>query len=127
MSSLLVQGGLIAIFTMIAFHSGLNTGDKMLASTMAFSTLTMARLFHGFNCRSEQSIFKIGFKSNMASVYAFLIGIVLLLLVLFVPFASKLFEVSMLNMTQIITIFVLALVPTVIIQIGKIIKNIMDR
>jgi len=123
MGSLLLQGGLIAICTMIAFHVGLGSGDKMLASTMAFATLTMARLFHGFNCRSEQSIFKIGFKSNMASVYAFLAGVVLLLLVLFVPFASKLFEISMLDTSQVVTIFALALAPTIVIQIGKIIKR----
>ena len=64
---LLVQGGLIAVSTMIAFYSGLNAGDAALASTMAFATLTAARLFHGFNCRSAHSIFRIGFKSNPSS------------------------------------------------------------
>ena len=123
MLSLIMQGGLIAICTMIAFHIGLGSGDKMLASTMAFATLTMARLFHGFNCRSEQSIFKIGFKSNMASVYAFVTGVVLLLLVLFVPFLGKLFEVSTLSMAHILSIFGLALAPTVITQIIRLIKK----
>lgn len=122
-TQILLQGGLIAICTMIAFHSGLCSGDKLLASTMAFATLTLARLFHGFNCRSEQSVFKIGFKSNMASVYAFAAGVVLLLLVLFIPFLRSLFEVSALSLTQIITIFGLALAPTVITQVGRIIKN----
>lgn len=116
---LFVQGGLIAICTMIAFHLGLNAGDSALASTMAFSTLTLARLFHGFNCRSEQSIFKIGFKSNMASVGAFFAGIVLLLLVLFVPFLSNLFEVSPMSGAQIGTMVGLAFLPTVVIQLWR--------
>ena len=120
---LFVQGGLIAICTMIAFHIGLNAGDEALASTMAFATLTLARLFHGFNCRSELSIFKIGFKSNMASVGAFVAGIVLLLLVLFVPFLSRLFAVSALTSVQIATIFGLAFIPTVLIQLFRVIKN----
>ena len=120
---LLAQGGLIAICTMIAFHIGLNAGDEALASTMAFATLTLARLFHGFNCRSELSIFKIGFKSNMASVGAFVAGIVLLLLVLFVPFLSRLFAVSVLTGVQIATIFGLAFIPTVVIQLFRVIKN----
>lgn len=120
---LLAQGGLIAICTMIAFHIGLNAGDEALASTMAFATLTLARLFHGFNCRSELSIFKIGFKCNMASVGAFVAGIVLLLLVLFVPFLSRLFAVSVLTGVQIATIFGLAFIPTVVIQLFRVIKN----
>lgn len=123
MLSLLLQGSLIAICTLIAFHIGLNAGNEKLASTMAFATLTMARLFHGFNCRSEQSIFKIGFKSNMASVYAFMAGVALLLLVLFVPFLGGLFEVAALNSSQIAAIFGLSLTPTVVIQILKLIKK----
>ena len=123
MAELLVQGGLIAICTMTAFHMGLNAGDEALASTMAFATLTMARLFHGFNCRSEQSIFKIGFKSNIASVGAFAAGIVLLLLVLFVPFLRRLFEVSVLSLSQIGIIVGLAFIPTALIQIFRILKK----
>ncbi len=120
---LLVQGGLIAVCTMTAFHMGLSAGDEALASTMAFATLTLARLFHGFNCRSEQSIFKIGFKSNMASVGAFAAGIVFLLLVLFVPFLSRLFAVSALSMAQVGTIFGLAIIPTVVIQLARVIRK----
>lgn len=120
---LLVQGGLIAICTMTAFHLGLANGNETLASTMAFATLTAARLFHGFNCRSERSIFKIGFRSNMASVWAFLAGIILLVLVLFVPFLSGLFAVASLTGIQIAQIFGLALVPTILIQLFKMIRN----
>ncbi len=123
MFQLLLQGGLIAISTMIAFHIGLNTGNEVLASTMAFATLTLARLFHGFNCRSEQSIFKIGFRSNMASVAAFAVGVLFLSLVLFVPFLQRLFEVSTLSISQVITILGLSLAPTVLIQLGKLIKK----
>lgn len=117
------QGGLIAICTMTAFHIGLHTGDEMLASTMAFATLTMARLFHGFNCRSEQSIFKIGFKGNMASVGAFAAGIVFLVLVLCVPVLRKLFEVAALSLPQLGMILGLAILPTIVIQVGRVIKR----
>ena len=123
MIQLLVQGGLIAVCTMTAFHIGLNSGDKALASTMAFATLTLARLFHGFNCRSEQSIFKIGFKSNLASVGAFAAGIVFLLLVLFVPFLSRLFAVSALSAAQFGMIVGLAFIPTALIQLSRIVKK----
>ena len=54
---ILLQGALIAVCTMTAYHTGLATGSEAAASTMAFSTLTLARLFHGFNCRSH-SVFE---------------------------------------------------------------------
>ena len=62
---ILLQGALIAVCTMTAYHTGLATGSEAAASTMAFSTLTLARLFHGFNCRSSHSVFKIGLMSNL--------------------------------------------------------------
>ncbi|WP_394527398.1 cation-translocating P-type ATPase [Lacrimispora sp. JR3] len=119
---LLLQGALIAAGTMTAFHIGLKTGSSATASTMAFCTLTLSRLFHGFNCRSKYSIFKIGFSSNWYSLGAFLAGVVLLSLVMFVPFLSRLFSVTALNGSQIAVIYGLAVIPTIIIQMAKVIK-----
>lgn len=114
------QGGLIAIVTLIAFYIGLQV-NAATASTMAFATLTLARLFHGFNCRSSHSIFKVGFTSNIYSVGAFFLGVFLLAFVLFVPFMHSLFSVETLNAVQIGFIGLLAVIPTVIIQIIKVV------
>ena len=73
-----LQGLLIAIVTMAAFYLGYQGGDAALASTMAFATLTLARLFHGFNCRGAEPIFRLKFSTNPYSVWAFLAGVVLL-------------------------------------------------
>ncbi len=120
---LLLQGALIAACTMTAFHIGLRTGSSATASTMAFCTLTLSRLFHGFNCRSKYSIFKIGFSTNWYSLGAFFAGVILLSLVMFVPLLSRLFSVTALNGTQIALIYGLAVIPTILIQMAKIIKN----
>lgn len=120
---LFVQGGLIAVSTMAAFYIGLNAGGAAMASTMAFATLTAARLFHGFNCRSTHSIFRIGFSGNWYSLGAFAVGMVLLNLVLFVPVLQRLFSVTPLSMGLYGCIFALAAVPTVIIQIVKVIRE----
>lgn len=122
MTALFVQGGLIAVCTMIAFYIGLST-DSATASSMAFATLTLARLFHGFNCRSRHSIFKIGLVSNIYSVGAFFGGVLLLALVIFVPVMRTLFTVSPLSGYQIGMIALLAFIPTVIIQLYKVIKE----
>lgn len=109
------QGALIAIVVIIAFFDG-NRVNAATASTMAFATLTLARLFHGFNCRTERSILKSGFTTNIYSIGAFVLGVLLLAIVLFVPALHGLFSVQELLPDQIITIFCLAIIPTVIIQ-----------
>lgn len=123
MMKLFLQGGLIAVCTMTAFHLGLNQGGAAVASTMAFCTLTLARLFHGFNYRSSHSIFRIGFSGNWYSLGAFLAGVVLLSLVMFVPFLEKLFSVTALTGGQIGLVYLLAVIPTVIIQMTKVIRE----
>ena len=123
MAALFLQGGFIAVCTMTAFHIGLDSGDKMTASTMAFATLTLARLFHGFNCRSSHSMFKVGLLSNVYSLGAFAAGVLLLALVLFVPVLRRMFSVAALSGGQLGMIVILALIPTIIIQILKLIRE----
>ena len=123
MMKLILQGGLIAVCTMTAFHLGLNQGGAAVASTMAFCTLTLARLFHGFNCRSSHSIFRIGFSGNWYSLGAFLAGVALLSLVMFVPFLERLFSVAPLTGSQIGLVYLLAVIPTVVIQLTKIVRE----
>ena len=115
-------GGLISVSTLTAFYIGLGT-DSGLASTMAFAVLTQARLFHGFNCRSDKSLAAIGIKSNMWSVGAFVLGTLLLMLALMLPVLRPFMEVSALDMTHIGYIAVLSVIPTVIIQIIRLIRG----
>lgn len=122
MAKMLSEGLLIAVVTMTAFHLGLPESSAK-ATTMAFATLTLARLFHGFNCRSEESMFKIGIRSNRYSVYAFLAGVAFLSAVLFIPGLHSLFSVVILGAADVLKIAGLAFAPTVIIQIIKIIQD----
>ena len=118
-----VQGAIIAVASMTAFYLGNATGGPGMASTMAFSTLTLARLFHGFNCRGNESIFRLGFRSNPFSLLAFLGGVILLGLVLCVPVLERLFEVTPLAGYQLIQIVLLALAPTIIIQLKRLVQG----
>ena len=122
-----IEGLLIGIFTIIAFYLGNPTKTPLTASTMAFATLCLARLFHGFNCRGKGSIFKLGVFSNKYVWYAFGIGLVLLNAVLFIPGLQSLFEVEDLMIGQYITIYVLAFIPTLIIQFTKVIGEIIEN
>ena len=121
------EGLLIAIFTIIAFHIGLSTGNKEIASTMAFSTLCLARLFHGFNCRGKKSVFSLGVFSNKFSWYAFGTGLIFLNAVLFIPPLQNLFQVASLSSSLVLAIYLLAFFPTLVIQVYKVFAKDSDR
>lgn len=116
------QGVLIAIATMIAYFIGLQQ-NWMIATTMAFSTLCLARLFHGFNCRSLHSLYRIGLFSNMYSIAAFLIGFFFLTCILMIPALHSLFSVTTISFQQLFTIYGLALAPSIVIQAVKMARH----
>lgn len=121
-TTMFVEGLLIALASMTAFHIGLSISTAT-ASTMAFAVLTLARLFHGFNCRSEASIFKLGLRSNKYSLYAFFGGVALLALVLLLPPLHSVFCVTTLSATAVLQIVGLAFAPTVLIQLWKVLRH----
>lgn len=121
-SQVTIQGILISIAVIAAFLIGLKDSPAA-ATTMAFSTLTFARLLHGFNCRSQHSIFKIGFKNNWYSLAAFALGTALLALILLVPGLHSLFAVEPLSGQELLLIAGLALIPTILIQAVKMIRH----
>ena len=112
------EGIVIAICTMCAYLTGLK-GDPLTASTMAFATICLARLLHGFNCRSSQPLSKIGFFTNRSSIIAFIIGFALLHFILFVPAMHGLFMIHTISINQLLVIYGFALLPTIIIQAKK--------
>ena len=123
MFKILWQGALIAVASMTAFYLGLSAGGAAMASTMAFATLTLARLFHGFNCRGTESIFKLGLGSNKYSLMAFAGGVVLLVAVLLIPVLESLFAVTALSGIQYLQILGLAFAPTLLIQLSRVIRG----
>ena len=123
LTGIFLQGGLIAVCTMAAFHLGLETGGAGTASTMAFATLTLARLFHGFNCRSRHSILRLGLFSNLWSVMAFEAGVLLLAAVIFLPGLQVLFAVADLSLQQMLTVLAFAFIPTAVIQAAKTLRE----
>lgn len=121
------QGLLIAIPTMLAFFIGMNDAGLPLAMTMAFATLSLARLFHGFNCRGGESIFKLGLLSNRTALLAFGAGVVLLAAVLFIPVLHPLLMVADVTLSNAGIIAALAFVPTLLIQTFRVIRETVRR
>lgn len=118
------EGFCIGLMTMLAFLIGYRGGDTVLASTMAFGTLCTGRLVHGFNCKSDRPMmFSKKLWNNIYLIGAFLIGFVLITSVLTIPALQNVFKVVPLNMTQLFTVYGLALLNLPVIQLLKWIRK----
>ncbi|MGL5615149.1 MAG: cation-translocating P-type ATPase [Sarcina sp.] len=121
--SVLFEGFVIALCTMIAFHLGLKV-NAATASTMAFATLCLGRLVHGFTSKTNGVLTAKEFISNKFSWYAFIIGFILLNAVLLIPFLKVPFQVVTLSVSNLLMIYLLSIAPLIIIQIARAIKKV---
>ncbi|MGI6069503.1 MAG: calcium-translocating P-type ATPase, PMCA-type [Blautia sp.] len=114
------EGFVIGLMTLIAFLIGYRGGNTLLASTMAFGTLCLSRLVHGYNCKSKWPIwFRKGFFNNKYMQGAFAAGFLLITAVLMVPALHSFFQVQTLAWTQLLTVYGLALVNLPVVQLLK--------
>ena len=116
---IILQGALIGAATLGAFYIGLGNEGNYGAMTMAFATLCLARLWHGFNSRGKESIFALGLFTNMAVVGAWFAGACLLGAVLFIPVLRNPFTIDPLRTIDVFYVVGLSLIPTIIIQMAK--------
>ena len=121
------QGILVAALTLISYALGyyvIDHGNGVLATTMAFVTLSMAEIFHAFNMRSlTGSIFKMKYQNKWLWGAGILSGLLTTLLVTIEPIAN-LFSLQSLD----IGTYALAItIAFIIIPIVEIVKLIVRR
>ena len=118
------EGLCIGTTTTIAFLVGNMQSGALAGSTMAFGTLCMARLIHGFNCKSEKPVlFTKKFFNNLYLIGAFVLGMVLINGVLLIPALSGVFKVASLGSSQLLLMYALAFINLPFIQIIKWIRG----
>lgn len=123
LTNICVEGIVIGVMTMIAFYVGFLRNAEV-ASTMAFSTLCLSRLVHGFNCKSDKPVwFTKKMWNNKSMIGAFFVGFVLLNAVLLVPALQGIFAVAPLTIAELLTVYGLSLGTFVIVQILKMIRK----
>ena len=124
LTSVATEGLVIALAVIAAFHIGLANGGAAVGSTMAFATLCLSRLFHGFNCKDARPVlFTRTFWNNKYLLGAFAVGAALLAAVLLVPFLKPLFQVAQLSLGLIGVIVGLSLGSMLVIQLLKLIRR----
>lgn len=121
---ILFHSVVIAVCVMAAFMVGRSCSDSAaMASTMAFGTLCLARLFEGFDSRGKYSLAKLGFTKNMFTVGAFLAGAFFLICALMITPVHGFMNVSnsftALNLLQVAGFAVIPFVLTQIIRMAK--------
>lgn len=118
------EGLCISATTMMAFLIGLRTGGEEMAGTMAFGTLCMGRLVHGFNCKSDCPVlFTERFLDNRYLLGAFVLGMGLITAVLLIPGLHRVFQVVSLDCRQILTVYGLAFANLPVIQLLKAVRR----
>lgn len=122
-----IEGLVIAVTTMTAFMIGYRDNNALLASTMAFGTLCMGRLFHGFNCKSDKPVIFNNLFSNKWLIGSFLTGVILMSSVLMIPTFHTALKVQTLSIAQLLIIYALAAADFLIIQLIKWLKTLIKR
>ncbi len=127
-----IGGALIGIFTLIAFYYGLWEHGYTLgagavpeealpyARTMAFVVLAASQLFYSLSMRNfKKSIVKIGVFSNKILILAIVVGILLQLVVISIPFLANAFGVHNLSLADWGIVIAFSLIPLLANEIIK--------
>lgn len=121
--NIISEGLIIAAASAVCFIFGLHTSTSV-GSTMAFASICLSRLIHGFNCKSDNPVlFTRNLFNNKFLFAAFGIGLILLAAVLFIPSISVIFKVEPLSCIQIVIIAGTTIGTFILIQFLKLIKK----
>lgn len=139
---LLLNGLLIGAITLVAFVIGvyssgayvggiLSLGSETISKTavmhgqtMAFLALSFSQLVHSLNFRSmNRSVFKAGIFKNKFLIYSILLGVVLQVAIVSIGPFAKIFSVHSLGLMDWTLIAGLSLLPLIINELVKLIKN----
>ncbi len=122
------SGLIIGIMTFLAYVLGRSEGGDYLGMTMAFATLCMSRLWHGFSCKSEEPVlFRKQMINNPFGLMAFFAGMILINAVLLVPPLKSLFSIASLTGLQYAWIHIFSFGSMILIQIVKFVKSVVQR
>lgn len=119
-----LEGMMIGSLSLLAYGIGsVIFKEHIIGSTMAFTTLSISQLVHAFNMKSEKSIFTINVFNNFYLVLSLVIGTILQVLVISLPFLSNIFKVKPLNTTQWLIVLILCIMPIIIVELEKLLTK----
>ena len=124
---IITEGVMLGTLTLFAFSLGTRLYDLTVGRTMAFVALGLLELVHSFNVKTEESIFKTGLFENKFLIGSFILGTLLQIIVVIVPYFANVFELVPLNFTQWIYTILISIIPIFVVEIQKKLKEIKFR
>ena len=118
-NKIITEGIMIGSLTLFAFSLGNNLYGLEVGRTMAFVAIGLLELVHSFNVKSEESIFKVGLFENKFLIGSFILGALLQVVVVIVPYFANMFDLIPLNCMQWIYTSLISIMPIIIIEIQK--------
>lgn len=120
------EGMLIGLLTFAAYAIGYylspNGSREITAQTMAFMVLSLSQLAHALNARSDRySAFKLEFSKPM--LISIIICFILQIIVVILPFARDIFNITLLSWIEWLIVASLSLTPLLVVEIQKLISS----
>ena len=122
-NKIITEGTMLGSLTLFAFSLGYKMYGVQVGRTMAFVSLGLLELVHSFNVKTEISIFKSGLFENKYLIGSFLLGTLLQVVVVIVPYFAKIFDLVPLNQTQWIYTIGISFLPIIIIELQKMLNS----
>ena len=119
---MVMQGAFIAFCSLLAFSLVLFVEKEGIgrARTAAFIVLSVAQLFHAFNCRSQsESLFKLGIFTNKKLILANLISFGLQMVVVYLGFLQKIFKTESLSFFDWVLVIAISSFPLWAMELYK--------
>lgn len=124
---ILWQGFMVGGLTLLSYIIGQTQFDHSTGMTMAFSTLAISELFHAYNLKSESSIFNKKIFNNKWLNGAFVVGMILQLILVYVPAAAQIFKLVNLNLQMEMIALGLAMSVIPIVEFTKLVKRLYNK
>lgn len=90
-----------------------------LSNTMTFMVLGLTTIVHMYNCRSSESIFKLGFTGNKLLFWTTCLGALTLVLLVLIPQTAAILGLQTLHFYHWLLIIGISVIPLVYIEIKK--------
>ena len=125
----IIVGGLTLIAYLIGheFDVSLGASDYITGHTMAFVTLSLCELFHAYNVKTKGTIFNKNIFKNKFLNFAFLIGFLLQIGLVYIPGVNDIFKLQTLNLWQFATCIGLSISVIVLMEIYKLIERLCKK
>ena len=121
---IITEGIMLGSLTLFAFSLGNKMYGVQVGRTMAFVSLGLLELVHSFNVKTEESIFKTGIFENKYLIGSFILGGLLQITVVIVPYFAKIFDLVPLDKTQWLYTGVISILPIIIMELQKLLNSI---